>query len=280
MRSSFMIDQSPTSSDLALRMMALETLSAQDALPLFRQTLPQLSDKIKKASTALVELPLTLFLDKQQMVVRHLSSFSYADISGSLVVVPENFNGQFLPFLQTMTEMQDKVYAQAFSCLEHYHVLLSSFLTNKETQIASKDDTSFYLHLEKSRQEEIKKLDFFFHAPNPMGRRTFGSVVARIADLPEIFSLSKKLEKQNMTSNLKAFEVQIKKISDMIDMIIKRSEENDINKISPAAARNLSQGAYEVARYIEFVTVFQFKVDAAVKAINELTGLLYVNISD
>lgn len=257
-----------------LNTLSLESITVPETTSIFRQLLPALSKQLKDTASSL-ELPfLNLFTSQETRAIKKAKEINYLYIADSVIDVPEGFNGELLAYIQTLLDLESKAYGQTTSFMQEYHVILSSFLTNKDDQVSSKDQKSRYDHIEKTTLEYKSKLMVFFENKNTLGRVRFSSVIKRMSDVPEIIEGATKLESQHKKNALKSLEVDLTKITSMLDLIITRMQSEDINKISPAAARNLAFGAQQLAKNLEFVAFLHFKAQNVVTTTDYLIKLL------
>lgn len=254
--------------------LSLESINVPETTTIFRQLLPALSKQLKNTAASL-ELPFkNLFSSQETRASKKAVGINYLFIADAIIDVPEGFSGELLAYIQTLLDLEAKAYGQTNSFLQDYHVILSSFLTNKDDQVSSKDQKSRYDHIEKTTQEYKSKLMVFFENKNTLGRARFSSVIRRMSDVPAIIEGALKLESQHKKNELKSLEVDLNKITSMLDLIITRMQSEDINKISPAAARNLAFGADQLAKNLEFIAFLHFKAQNVVTVTDYLIRMI------
>lgn len=266
--------RSEISVPFGLSALSLESITVPETTTIFRELLPALSKQLKNTASSL-ELPFkNLFSSQETRVIKKAKEINYLYIADSIIDVPEGFSGELLAYIRVLLDLESKAYGQTTSFLQDYHVILSSFLTNKDDQVSSKDQKSRYDHIEKTTNEYKSKLMVFFENKNTLGRVRFSSVIKRMSDVPEIIEGAMKLESQHKKNELKSLEVDLNKITAMLDLIISRMQSEDINKISPAAARNLAFGAEQLAKNIEFIAFLHFKAQTVVTTTDYLIKML------
>jgi hypothetical protein len=259
---------------LNLKTLGLEDLTATDSTNIFNQILPKLVHEFKSLKEGLVTPILSLFISKERKVLAHLQNLNYVNLSQSLVSVPEGFKGFFLDYLKLLEKIQVQAYKDANEFIKEYHIVLSSFITNKDDQISSKDLSFFYNRVEQRTLENSDEISKFFNAPNKVSRAKLESVLARISDLEAISQVVKQIESRHNLEDLKTIEISLNKIIAMLDIIIEQMKKEDTTKVSRQAALNLSQGAYNLARYIEFISLLHFRTSVMLKTTNDLFDFL------
>ena len=273
MKRVFEIEDHAMSVTLCLKTLSIEDLQANDSTVVFNQVLPQLVHQLNAVKEGLLS-PFTaltaLFSSKEKKVLSHLDAINYIEISQSLVSVPEGFQGKFVDYLKLLESLSTQAYQDANEFIKEYHLLLSSFITNKEDRISAKDLSFYYNRMEQRTLERTKEIAEYFQAPTKLNRVKFQSVVDRLADVQEIDRLAKQIKNQHTTDSLKGIELSVNKIVAMLDIIIHQMKQEDTSKISRQAARNLSEGAYHLARYIEYVSLTHFRTTSMLKIVDDL----------
>jgi hypothetical protein len=257
-----------------LKTLGLEDLTASDSTDIFNQILPKLVHQFKSLKEELVSTVFSIFSLKEKRVLNNLKTLNYINLSQSLVTTPQGFKGYFLDYLQSIEKIQTQAYKDADEFIKEYQMVLSSFITNKDDQISSKDLSFFYNRMEQRTLESNGEIAKFFNAPNKIARSKLQSVLARISDLETISQVVKNIESKHNIDDLKSIEISIVKITSMLDIIIEQMKKQDTSKVSRQAALNLSQGAYNLARYIEFISLLHFRTSIILKVIDDLFDFL------
>jgi hypothetical protein len=271
----FMIDDS-TSPNLVLdlKILSLEDLTANDSTNVFNQILPKLISQFKSLKEGLISGFSFISFSKEKRVLNNLEHLNYVNLSQSLVTTPEGFKGYFLDYLQTLEKIQTLAYKEAHEFIKEYQMVLSSFITNKDDQISSKDLSFFYNRVEQRTLENSGEIAKFFNSPNKVARAKLQSVLARLSDLETISKVTSNIESKHNIDDLKSIEFSINKIISMLNIVIEQMKRQDTSKVSRQAALNLSQGAYNLARYIEFISLLHFRISVILKVINDLFDFL------
>jgi len=267
-------DNTSTSLLLDLKTLGLEDLTAEDSTNVFNQVLPKLVSQFKSLKEGFVTAFSFISFSKEKRVLNNLKNLNYVNLSQSLVTTPEGFKGYFLDYLQTLEKIQTLAYKEAHEFIKEYQMVLSSFITNKDDQISSTDLSFFYNRVEQRTLESNGEIAKFFNSPNKVSRSKLQSVLARISDLETISQVVNSIEKKHNIDDLKSIELSLNKIIALLDIIIEQMKKQDTSKVSRQAALNLSQGAYNLARYIEFISLLHFRISVILKVINDLFDFL------
>lgn len=259
----------------ARALLSLEDAPIGHTTSTFQQLLPGLVDKLKTLEKGFELSFLSIFSSKEKRVLSHLNRLNYTNLSGSLVATPEGFKGHFVDYLKVLSDMQNIAFKDANEFIKEYQFHLSAFITNKDNQISAQDLSFLYNRMEQRTLESKKTIAEFFNAPNKLARAKVGDVLYRMADLETIDALAKQIESQHNVHTLKDIELSVNKIIAMLEMVIAQMKNADISKVSRQAAVNLSEGAYQLAQYIEFISLLHYRISAMLKVVDDL--FVYMN---
>lgn len=176
-----------------------------------------------------------------------------------LVSIPEGFKGDFLEYLLTLNTIAPAVYKNAMELLTDYHSVLAAFITNKDNKIALQDHTQILKTAKQAREAIQKQMDSFFK-PTTVSKARFTDVVNRISDLQKIQDQAKLLEKAQKSNSIEAILQETNKVASLLTIIHENLMSGEVDRVSGAATKNIAEGAMEVGRYIEVVSVYAFRV--------------------
>jgi hypothetical protein len=197
-----------------------------------------------------------------------LEHVNFGTYNKTLVSIPEGFKGYFINYLVTLNKLQSDIYDNGSVMLKEYNSILSSFITNKEDKISLRDHTTFFNKLSKDRENINKQLDIYF-TTGSNSKSYLQNVIQRFADLDNIVGEVKNLRKKHNSQNIDKLSDQVKEAVSLLDVVIKQSNDS-IVKLSGSSAMNISTGAYEVAKFVELLSIFRFKTDQAVTSVTRL----------
>lgn len=264
-----------------LSRLAMESEYASNLISMFRNTIPNFINAITSNNSLIkgfigsndaIELRLS---DNQKKAIDASSRLDWLSFGERIITVPENFEGTLIKYIALLDKVTKELYTLNHTITGEYNVILSAFLTNKENKISLKDHTEFFKRIERTRNGITKELGSFIKV-GKINKVKLRTVVQRAADLEELIKVSVALNKVHNKEALINVHNSVNASTDLLDNILKQSESGDINNISPAAAMNISKGAYEVAKFVELfgivyydVTVLLTIVDSIVNAIIE-----------
>jgi hypothetical protein len=269
-------DFEPTVSlETQLEQLALEANFLPNVISSFKKTLTSLFTSLKDSESYIKGLA-----DKKEQCladvkiytdsVRTSDKIIYMNYGERLVSKPENFQGHFLDYAEVLNTVASDLYRLRAEFMPQYVGILSSFLTNKDDKLALKDHTIIYNKLANERTNAANKLKQFFPKDNGLSKTEFKKVVARLADLKPLYTQTTTLAKLQTKSNLTILQNDVTQCTELLNMLIEQVHNGTITNISSNSAMNIANGAYEVAKFVEFVGVVYFDSMVFINVVNRL----------
>ena len=262
----FQGDESPVISKLSL-----ESEFTANVIDTFRNLIPSLTFKIKEYVKSFDSVS-TLFVSESSRAVEcekifkseyeKVQHLNYSIYKKTLVSTPEGFKGSFLEYLTVLNKIIPEFFNSSNELLSEYNLILSSFITNK-------DNTTLYKNGTKLRESVISDLDQFF-VKNDSSKKYLGDVLYRFSDLDDLIAQMKKLEQFYKKQSLGNIKEQIRKSTDLLEIIIKNTTEDNASAVSGAAAKNIAEGAYEIGKLVETISIMHFKMDQTLNSVRNL----------
>lgn len=261
-----------------LERLAIESNVLGNVIDTFRSIIPNFKHQID-------EIKVKLTSDNKSNTVKHCESLykhlspklkyaNYTNYSHTLVSIPEGFKGNFLDYITTLNKVVPEVYNEANKILGEYCFALSTFITNKEDKISLKDHTHLFHRVNQHREQILNQLSVFFPTNNPQSKQYLSNVIGRFVELEQLVDSLKNLDKVHNDQNLNKITSQVNTCCDLLDIVIVNSQKQEMNTISGNAAKNISEGAYAIGKYIEFVAVVRFKTEQAIVSVERLMETL------
>lgn len=266
--------------ELFYQQIALEAGFVKNMLDRFQSIMSGLQDNLgtglqKLSHLASISIPTRQYANQANKFERD-GYLYYRDV---VIKQPENFQGQFLPYTQTLVDTFHVLYplkgsqqpsAQIFA---QYQGFLSYLLTNQSAQLAAKAHTELYVKLTKERLDAQTKLKTFFPKPTGRSQVTFLRVIQRLADLLPLFRLSDQLVVLTSSDRIKLLERQTRETVSLFDLLVNRVEDGTITTLSPPVVLTLSKGAEALARHVEFVAALHYDSRVMLTVIDDLASL-------
>jgi hypothetical protein len=254
--------------------LALEAGVINNVIETFKNTVPALTAGLLEKYKSLVVgedlqshvQQVKLEFGKLKVKLPHTS---FVQAGENLVSVPEGFRGDLLSYVETLSNMAVDVFQEANKTLGEYNFALSAFITNKESKISLKDHTDVFVRV-KERREKF--------TDSNLPKLKLKDVVGRLGDLEQLVHGVDKLNVQRKSQNIKDVSAAVKKSLDMLNLIVADTKDNGMSQISGNAALNISTGAYEIGKFVEFIAIYRFRVEQLVSCVEKLMVDLETNI--
>jgi hypothetical protein len=261
---------------------AFESNFTSNLIELFKTTLPSVVQKIHEAvsSSFIAKEPDAAVNFGRQLkgdyksLSKKLETSNFINFKDMLVQVPEGFKGNFTEYLDFQDKVFNQVIANGNELLSEYSVILAAFITNKENKLSLKDHTGFYKKIQAQRVELAKGFDKFFNVNSDSPLQRLNQIIGRFEDVEDIVDKTVKLETNTKQSNLNEIQSSVKKISGYLDILIKQVQDDSVSNVSGSAARNIAEGAFEVAKFVEFISLFHFRTEQSVQTTKKLLDKL------
>lgn len=267
-----------------MQFLALEASAISNVIETFSSIIPNLADSIFTGFKSLTQSDDIVRIKVQDAKLTFgklkvkLPHASFIAQSKTLVSVPEGFVGNLLAYSLTLSNMSNAVFSEANKTLGEYNFVLSAFISNKENKISLKDHTDLFIRTRARREELSGLIQAFFPKDSDVSKAYLGDVIHRFNDLEPLVHSVERLNNQRKDHNLIAVNDSVKKCLDLLNIIINDTKNNGIAQVSGAAAQNISQGAYEVGKLVEFISVYRYRVEQLVSTIEKLLKSLEENI--
>ena len=261
---------------------AFESNFTGNLIELFKTTLPNVVQKIHEAvsSSFIAKEPDAAVNFGRQLkgdyksLAKKLETSNFINFKDMLIQVPEGFKGNFTEYLDFQDRVFNQVIANGNELLSEYSVILAAFITNKENKLSLKDHTGFYKKIQAQRSEFAKGFDKFFNVNSDSPLQRLNQIIGRFEDVEDVVDKTVKLETNTKQSNLNEIQASVKKISGYLDILITQVQDESVSNISGSAARNIAEGAFEVAKFVEFISLFHFRTEQSVQTTKKLLDKL------
>lgn len=280
MNNSFTDMNEPTSYDLLVKRLAVESVSIPNVIDVFRELIPQSTDLIRE------KLPgLSSFWDNGnnqyrpknktfRLVLDQCSRFQYVAFQDTLVQVPEGFIGKPDNYAQELIKIGESVVKEGQKLLNDYVLVLSQFLSNKDARTSQMAHTALYNTITAKRSMYQRIIAGFFKSGSTLSRRPLGVLIDRFGDLSGWFREVERLDQVRTEQNFKLIEAKVKEAVELLDLINQRTTEQGIQQVSGESAKVIAKGAYEVAKFVEFMAIYNYQVESLVTSTNNTADQL------
>lgn len=193
-----------------------------------------------------------------------------------LVAAPRGLNSKYVPYLRFLNEEGAVFIKDGSKLLEDYYRVLSTFISSKEAKTSLRDYTAFFTATQLKLDKLKEQMASYFNEKSVVTTLPLYAMYERGADVVESVELSKALNKVRDNADKSDTLAQVERISELLELVIQRSNEEGIGDVSAAAADNIAQGAMVVAQYVEMLGVLRYRTEEAITA----TGLIAEKIAE
>ena len=257
--------------------LALEANFLSNAADRFKDILPNLTARIVDLANLLPSRKdddTVLFIKNLNKEAKELTPklnyVSFINYNKLLISVPEGFKGNFIDYINTLINMNSQVYNGLNSILSEYNALLSGFITNKDNKISLHDHTAFFKRVEKEREAITKQLAEYFPTNASTSKAYLPMAISRFADIDVLMDSTTKLQKVHYQQDLSVVSKSINKCIDLLNLIAEDAQNNNSYNVSGPASLNIATGSYEVGKYVELMTVYRYKSEQMLVAVDKL----------
>lgn len=267
-----------------LERIAIENDVLANLLETFKTVIPNFVSQLRNTNAHFVETNKeqsdvdVKLSTKEKDVIEAARHIDYLNFGERPISIPEGFKGNLLKYAELLEKITAEAYQAQNTILAEYNGILSSFITNKEDKISLKDHTSFFERIKNRREELSKELSSFANSTTGVSKAKFKSVVGRMAEIEPLFKQAARLTGNHSAAKLNEIHSAVNHSVDLLDIVIKGVTDGKITHISGNATQNIAKGAYEVAKYVEFVGIIYFDVTVFLNTLNGVAdAILNVN---
>lgn len=261
--------------------LSLEANLLDNLLDTFRNIIPNLTTKLTEIAVMFNSKNDPKEIASLKVLQRSLTAktphVSFGSYSKMLISIPEGFKGNLAEYLNMLNKINETVYIDGIKILDEYNVILASFINNKEAKISLKDHTHFFKDISVKREKIVKDISSYF-TTNTNSKAYLSSVMERFAEMENIINETIKLSQIYSNQNVSRIKSSLDNSIDLLKIIIDDSNKDNIDAVSGNAAKNISIGAYEVAKYVELISIYRFRLEQSIitviKLLEELDKIL------
>ena len=262
--------------ELSLKRLAVESMGTNSTLTIFKNFIPKSIEVIRSFVPTLsnfsnYESDTKLKNSDRRNLMNAVKLANFMDYGQILVFVPEGFKAKYIPYMEVLLDQGKDIFQNTHTVLKEYEVSLSMFLSDadiRKSQSSSVKGMSFD-KLKKARLAQENQIAEFFDKKNStLSRQPLKVVVERFADFNEVFALEEKLIALRKQQNYHALVQEVQKVSDILGLIKARLDSGDIEDVSGSVAKDLAEGAHEVAKNVEYVATYCYFLETMIGSVN------------
>lgn len=269
------IDTTPRHNlDTQMQRLAMEASILSNVINTFRSVIPSLTDKLSSVAAnfqpsddhtkTVVEL--TKFVESNKEKIKEVGIVKHSE---TLIPVPEGFDAKakICGYLDHLIQAAPVITHGVQEILSEYHIVLSTFISNKDAKTSIRDHSTFYKRIKKQRSEVSEPLASYFDKGLDRSRLPFGKVYDQTQELFTATGKVVELNKMRAKHDLKFVKGQVTDCVNLLKIIVTQSERQDFSEVSGAVAMDLSEGAIEVGFWVELVALYHYRVEQAIQSV-------------
>lgn len=248
---------------------ALEAHIVSDLVGLVKKAFPQILDDFKGllGFTNPLEQAIQLTPEARSFVNDIARKHSYVDIAPLNAWVPQGFKGDYLSYVPCLELQVAHVERLLSETLGPFTGFLAKVLTNYDDQLSTQAIN--YTKLETVRKHLEDQNAMFYEAGSTRAQSSLGQVVKRNNDWEPLLHSTNELITRMNKIDRKVITKKIAESADLLERLIRLIKNNKIPHISPQVVTTLSNGAYQVAKEVEFYSIVYYRVLAFCDAVSK-----------
>lgn len=261
--------------DQTLAKIAMESGMLSNTVSTISNFFPNLLTSITSSFAKVEELkPIESKLSSEEkFVVEKSQPLLFLDLASIKIETPEGFKGQYADYATVLLMASIKISTIVDSILKPYMTYLAQFVSNKDAKKATKDNTGIYKSMKANRDQTMVTMDKYLTQGTGI-HSVLGDVINRKQDLQSIYSTKSNIALQFKAINLNEVKGCVKQCTDMLEIIIRQTQDGEILNVTPEVTQNLALGAAEVAREVEYLSVLNYRVLTFTTCVDRMTEKL------
>ena len=263
----------PNALRIQKEIIAMEVFSTANVGDMLKRAFPVLVAEVKDLFGTIDPAAPAIPLPKDaKAFISEIKKHRYLDISPLTAYVPAGLEATYDIYetkLRHAVEHCDGIFERV---LNPYASYLSQLITNKEAQLETINKRAYHKQMELTRDEINKEIGSVFKKGSTVTQSSLGSVVSRNNDwepvMQRVFLLSDRMNRIDR----KALTKKITECSQLLDTLHGMIRRGEMMGVTPEVVENLSEGAYQVARELEFYSVTFYRVQALAESVNNTTA--------
>lgn len=228
-----------------------------------------LSNKLKDINYYINGLPEDpkVFFEQLNYLESKLDKINYVDVKDKIVPVPQGFKGEYISYIEALLPIIKETKEHIKEVLADYTTLVSSIINNGSDKIILKDYNELYKKIQDSRVKIDNEYKKFFS-----GNQAVAKVGELIASMGQLKELNKKLEILILSVDKQELTIMndgVNNVHNLLNILISSIKENKI-VVNKADTIDLSNGAYELASYLESVAMTYYSINEIINRIKDL----------
>lgn len=248
---------------------ALEAFIVSDLAAMVKRAFPQILDDFKGliGFASPVEAAIQLTPEARSFVNNVARKHSYVDIAPMSAWVPEGLSGTYIDYIPSLQGQVAHAERVVNETLGPYCGFLAKVLTNYDDQLSTQAVS--YTGLNKVREGLEAGNAKHYRKGSTQVQVSLGDVVKRNSDWETVLHNADELSQRMNKVDRKALNKKLTEATDLLDRLIKQIKAGKLDHLTPEVVTTLSNGAYQVAKEVEFYSIVYYRVMAFTDAVSK-----------
>lgn len=211
---------------------------------------------------------------RQQALVDAIMPLDYSFLTGTTIPVPEGFVGRPADYARDLQDVLMYYKEISLEATKDFYVTIAAVLTNKDQKISLHDETRKFKALERQREDRNKELMKHFQRSSTMAGQKYGKLFGAHVELAQYFKEVNRLRDALPGYDLDEIRELTHRVVDTLEALINQVESGGDMRITPEVAKNLSDGAYEIAKQIEFFAINYYRAQVLINVTDSVVERL------
>lgn len=255
-----------------LDVIALEAGVVENMVNTLKSIMPTFMSKLLpdlKKLDSVIDTKMVALSKDEAKAVKKLPTIEFHYLEKIAFDGPEGFTGDYLQYANVLSKNIDYIRNIAQQ-VKDYKVFLAGLLSSGDARLSTKDLSYKYKELAKLREAHGDELAAFIKPGSFAVTLPIGKVFQRSSDIERAIVEFSSINKRLKELDLKQIKADVDACVDILNTIIQRVNDGDFESMTPAAAKSLSIGAYEMARNVEYVSIAYYTAMAGMSGVNRL----------
>lgn len=246
------------------------TVSQEGVTDSMRHFMPSLFQGLKSAFTGdLMPSDAVQFTRDQRKFLEMIEKHNYFDLQPLKVYTPESLKASYTQYSAQLMMAVERTVSGIDALVENFSVLIANLVTNRGSQLSTKDVANIYKRVGDDRKQTAAALDACFDFNQHLTESTYGRAVSRNADWNDVFKNVIMTGDRINTVDRAKLKKQLAGIASSMDVLIKMQEDGKLDDIAGEMVTAIAEGSWQVAKEIEYYSILHYRVIAFDKAVED-----------
>ena len=213
----------------------------------------------------------------EQKVLAYVKSREYAELRTIKVFIPQGMQVSYNNILEVLQPIVKHLTCLYRDILQPYAQFLAQMATHVGTRNNTMDYKKAYDTLEHDREDRIAQLAACFARNSVQAEAPYSQAFQNNSEWVQVIDLAKKLTDEMNSIDRNLIQNCVKECSQYLDILYHNLQTDPNKKASHEAATHLSDGAYQIARELEFYSLAHYRLMTVTGSLDNTINRLIKN---